>query len=371
MISRKSRLLKASDRLIGPTLLRLMRPPSKSDRNAAPVPAESISQILIMRPGGLGDAILTLPMIRSLRDAFPDSTIDVLAERRNAGVYAIDDFVDDVIVYDAQPLKMFQRLRNKNYDLVIDTEQYHHLSRMISSALRTKYVCGFTTVDGGRLLTHPVEYSDDTYEAISFLALLESLTGSPAPFDAEAAFVTVREDAGNWVRNRLGDWADREFVTVMPAAGGPYRLWSADRYSEVVRWLTDRGTGVIVIGGEDALPLAEEITQANDSGLVLDLTGSTTLAQTAAVLARARLSLSADTGIMHLAYGVGTPSVALFGPGRQMKWAPPGRLHRTVRLGLDCSPCTKMGRTPSCPHAIACMKEIGVQPVVKAIEALL
>jgi ADP-heptose:LPS heptosyltransferase len=75
--------------------------------------------------------------------------------------------------------------------------------------------------------------------------------------------------------------------------------------------------------------------------------------------------------VLHLAYAVGTPTVALFGPGLHRKWAPPAPRHRVVRLGLPCSPCTRSGRVPPCPIGIACMRDLGVAPVLAAAEELL
>jgi ADP-heptose:LPS heptosyltransferase len=156
----------------------------------------------------------------------------------------------------------------------------------------------------------------------------------------------------------------------MPGAGGAYRLWPAARYAEVARALAARGCYVVLLGAADAVAAAAQIA-ACAPGACLDLTGTTTLARTAAVLSRARLSLSADTGVLHLAYAVGTATVALFGPGLHRKWAPPSRRHRVVRLGLPCSPCTVAGRVPPCPIGIACMRDLGVAPVLAAAEELL
>ena len=371
MISRKTRMLKACDRLIGPLLLRLLKPSVESGRSSEPVRAESVLRMLILRPGGLGDAILTLPLITALKSAYPESRIDVLAESRNAGVFEIGNIVDEVYRYDSRPLRIFNRLRRNRYDLVVDTEQYHHLSRMIANALRPNFLCGFDTPDRGRLLTHAIPYSDDLYEARSFLALVQTLTAEPVVFDADAAFVHVHPEARDWAQEQLEEFANRKFVTVMPTAGSSYRLWPIERYGAVVDWLTDNGFGVVLVGGIDALAAAETITTNNRSGQVLNFAGRTTLAQTAGILEHACLSLSADTGVMHLAYGVGTPTVALFGPGRHRKWAPPGRNHRIVRKGLSCSPCTKLGYTPTCPYDIACMQEISARAVISTIKELL
>jgi lipopolysaccharide heptosyltransferase II len=374
MTSRKLNLLRSIDRWVGPALCRRIRPTHDRTRHGgadAQACAAAVRKILVIRPGGLGDAVLTLPLLRELRARYPHAALDVLGEQRNIGVYAIADIADDVYCYDTKPLRTFRRLRRNGYDLVVDTEQYHSLSAVFAHALRPRYLCGFETLGRSRLHTHSAPLNEDTYEVVSFLNLAETLSGSNLPFDPDQAFLDVQQCARSWAEKSGHSAGMDEFVTVMPGAGGPYRRWSPARYAKVVSWLNQRGYGVILLGGQDCITTAAAITAENQPDRVMNLAGKTTLAQTAALLQRARLSLSADTGVMHLAYAVGTPTVSLFGPGLHRKWAPPGRGHRVVRKALACSPCTRFGRVPRCPHNVACMQQISVADVIAACDALL
>ena len=362
--------VRTCDKLIGALLLRYLRPNARSGKTG-PVPAESVRRILIIRPGGLGDAVLTIPMITALKRSYTHATVDVLAETRNADVYRIGDLIDQVFRYDVSPIGQFTRLRKNRYDLVVDTEQFHRLSRVVANAMRPKYLCGFDTTDRGKFLTHDVTYDDSRYEGHSFLQLAEALIGAPVPFDVDRPFVEVSPEVRDWACEQLESIRERKIVAIMPVVGGRYKLWPVERYAEIADWLTGSGHAVVLLGGSDGADPARVIEAKNRSGHLLDLAGRTSLAQTAGILERSDLSLSADTGIVHLAYGVGTPTVALFGSGLHRKWAPPGRHHRIVRKGLACSPCTRMGYTPPCPYDVACMQEISVADVKASIEDLL
>lgn len=361
------RRLQALDRRLGPYLCRwwprATREPAGSH---APIPAEAVRRLLVIRPGGLGDAILLWPMLRALAAHFAGARIEVLAERRNAAAFAIGAAPFDVLRYDDGPLAALRRLRGRDYDLVIDTEQYHHLSAVFADALRPRWLCGFDTLGRARFHTHPVAHSEDDYEALSFLRLAAAVCGTVPAFDADAPFLFPAEAERDWAQTALAPAADRPMVAVMPGAGGIYRLWAPERYAAVAREFDARGMFVVVLGGADAAEAGRLIAAAG----ALDLTGRTTLPQTAAVLARARLALSADTGVLHLAYAVGTPTVGLFGPGLHRKWAPPGHAHRVVRKGLACSPCIRLGQLPDCPYNIACMREITVADVISAVPVL-
>jgi len=81
--------------------------------------------------------------------------------------------------------------------------------------------------------------------------------------------------------------------------------------------------------------------------------------------------VTADSGIMHLAAIMGVPTLSLFGPGIVEKWAPRGEAHLVVKLDLPCSPCTRFGTVPPCPHGYACMRDLEPGMVVEALKDFL
>jgi ADP-heptose:LPS heptosyltransferase len=327
--------------------------------------------MLVIRPGGLGDAALTFPMLKALRAFYRETSLQVLAEARNVDIYGASPDVDRVFCYDRNGLSTFRRLRQVGFDVIIDTEQFHHLSTVISNFLKPVYLCGFDTLDRGRLLTHPVSYSDDTYEVLSFLDLAEGLTGRPVMFDPESPFITAPAEAQSWAREALSLSDGLPIAVVMPGATSVYRHWPSTRYAEIVKWLVQRGFRVVLLGGKDAVPACQSIAEGLSPDHVLNLAGRTTVLESLAILEKGDICLCADTGVLHLAYGVGTPTVSLFGPGNFRKWAPPGDRHIAIRKDLPCSPCTEFGKTPPCSQDLACMKRITVEDVTGAIEGLL
>jgi ADP-heptose:LPS heptosyltransferase len=339
--------------------------------NGPLISANGLKRILVVRPGGLGDAVLTFPLIKGLRDFYGDAQIDVLAETRNAGVYGLNPFVHRIYLYDSRLMATFFRLQRVGYDMVVDTEQFHHLSAILANALQPTYLCGFASLSRSKLLTHAVSYEEDVYEVFSFLGMTQALSGRMVTFDPNAAFVDVPMELQEWA-NAVLDSADaRPIVTVVPSAGAQDRVWPAERFTKVVQWVVQKGFSVLLLGGKDAFPAAKAISAGLDRKALRNMAGLTTLPQAAALIKRARVHLSSDTGILHLAYGVGTPTVSLFGPGNHNKWAPPGDRHVVVRTGLPCSPCTQHGISPPCPRAAACIKEISVDAVKNALEEVL
>jgi ADP-heptose:LPS heptosyltransferase len=380
MLPLKLRVLKWADRVVGSAVAGWARPASEAlrDRDASkpawsapPVPPEGIERILIIRPGGIGDAVLLFPMIAALRDFYRDATIDILGERRNVGVYQINDWVRDVYRYDAGFPAVISRLRRARYQIVIDTEQYHYLSTLVANHLRPRFLCGFDTLGRGRFHTHRVRYSDQIYEVYSFLALAAALTGQKYEFDPDRPFLTVDDKWRDWAEQTLAPHGNQRIAVIVPGASTPHKYWAPNRYAETARWLVEQGFFVVLLGGRDTLATSDRIASTLQPARVLNLAGKTSLAQTAAVVERATIYVSSDTGALHLAYGVGTPTVHMFGSGIMEKWAPQGRRYVVVNKGLPCSPCTRYGYTPPCPYNVACMDAIEVADVTAAIQEVL
>ena len=384
MLPLKLRLLKRLDRTVGSWLCRRATPTFRAALEAhpdgrgawscTPVPKGGIQRILVIRPGGIGDAVLLFPMLRALREYYDEAQIDVLGERRNAGVYRINSLVRAVYRYDEGPVasvRLLRRLAAERYQIVLDTEQYHHLTSVIANHVRPTYICGFDTLGRGRLQTHRVRYVESIYEVYSFLNLAAALTGGEFTFERDRPFLEVDPQWQEWAAKTLAGHGERPIAVLVPGASTPHKYWPPARYAEVAAWLIQKGYYVVLLGGRDALDFARVIAAGHGPDVLLNLAGRTSLPQTAGLVQRASLYVSSDTGALHLAYGVGTPTVHMFGSGIMEKWAPQGRRYVVVNKNLPCSPCTRYGYTPPCPYGVACMDAIQVQDVIAAIEEVL
>ena len=345
-------LMKAADALLGRLITNLL--PSLSTS----VLSESVNSILLIRPGGIGDAVLLAPVIHHLKKKYSTIQITTLAERRNVGVFSLIPEVDQLYCYD-KPAEFWQAV-SKKYDVVIDTEQWHCLSAIVARLVRAPVKIGFATNERRRMFTHSLPYSHDEYEVSSFKHLLEPLTGVSEQAVPTFPFLTIPVPAQKSAEKLLETFGDKPFVTIFPGASILERRWGADRFKAVAAELAQKVYGIVVIGG--TVDQVDAHVIAGDFGL--NLAGQTSLAETAAVLARSALLVSGDSGVLHIAVGLGVPTVSLFGPGRALKWAPQGNPHTVINKNLPCSPCTTFGTTPLCPYHARCMQEITADEVV-------
>jgi len=352
-------LLKQLDAWIGRLLVYLLPAPSRS------VDCSSPHSILLIRPGGIGDAVLLAPTITALKKRYPQIRLTVLAEKRNAGVFSLIPAVDQVLQYDVRR-EFFAALRLKP-DITIDTEQYHRLSAVVARLTGAHTFIGFGTNERARLFHHVISYSHDDYEIESFFHLIAPFGLSP-PVTNDTPFLIVPPLAQIRAKQLLASIEGHSFIVLFPGASIPERRWSIERFGQVAFSLAEQGHPIVVVGGAEDTRAGAAITRFAGG---LNLAGQTTLTETAAILQQSALLVSGDSGLLHMGVGLGTPTVSLFGPGVAKKWAPRCRRHIVLNTQLPCSPCTKFGYTKPCPRQAECLQRINPEEVVEAALRLL
>jgi ADP-heptose:LPS heptosyltransferase len=290
---------------------------------------------------------------------YPQSVIDILAESRNSVVFLMNPVINRILRYD-KPSELFAAIRG-NYDIVIDTEQWHRLSAVVARLTRAPILIGYATNERKRLFTHTIRYSHDDYEANSFINLLAPLSDGVLSLDLDRPFLTIPVESIHKIRFLLKTFEHKKMVVLFPGGSILERQWGSDRFCQIAKALSERGFGVVVVGGRDDRRAGEEITKGLPDAI--DSCGQLTLVETAALLKEAALLITGDSGILHIGFGLGIKTLSLFGPGIERKWAPRGSRHLAINKNLACSPCTKFGYTPKCKIDAECMKQITVDEV--------
>ncbi len=355
----KIKFLKVIDRITGKFFITFLGNKASEVKYKTSNP----ESILLIRPGGIGDAVLLLPAINILKTVLPQLNIDILCEKRNAGIFEFCDTINSLFLYDRN-FELLKCLR-KTYDAVIDTEQWHRLSSIVAHIIRAPVKIGFDTNERRKLFTHRIAYSHEDYEVYSFFNLIKPLIGFSPQFNQDIPFINIKEA---FPSNFLGENI-KKFVAIFPGATVTERKWGGDKYGLVANALENRGYNIVILGSNADRNEAEKIKKhARQS---IDITGKTSLKEVAAILKYCSLLITADSGLMHIAYGIGTPTVSLFGSGIEKKWAPQGKNNIILNKHLPCSPCTKFGYTPPCPNNFRCMTSISVDEVISAAEKIL
>jgi lipopolysaccharide heptosyltransferase II len=355
-LNKKINVLKKLDSIIGPFAITfvktLLRPRIK--------PCAPPSSFLFIRPGGIGDAVLLIPAIKEIKSAYPKARIDLLCEKRNHEIFELCSEIDSVLLYDSYK-GLISALRGR-YDVVIDSEQSYILSAVVAYLTRAPIRIGFATNDRKKLFSTPTSYKEDEHEMYSFFRLVSALVPDPA-FKEGTAFISIPSELSNRIEPHIGEAYGKKLVAIFPGGSTPEKRWPPKRFREVAEKLTDAGYAIATVGGKADGNIGDEITRGLSPAV--NLCGSLSLPETTALLNRAALLITGDSGILHIAFAVGTATLSLFGPGNEIKWAPRGDIHQALSSNIDCRPCTKFGNIPPCRRSIECMLLIDSSKVFK------
>ena len=321
-------------------------------------------RILLVQLDHLGDAVLTSAVLPDLRRRFPEARLEVLAAEWNRELFAACPEIDRVHVSrvnrfarDVRGGWLFStwwwgwRLRKRKFDLAIDVrgEFPHALILWLSGARRR---LGWDCGGGGFLLTDRARFVAGRPEIESRLALWAMLgIEADESVRLKRPWIEPGRDARAAVRQRLldGGHASAPLYVLHIGAGTQAKRWPAAHWRELLgRLIVERDVSIILIGVREEREVALAITGSLAWPKVADWTGQLSLAETAALIARADLFIGADSGPAHLAAAVGTPAIVLFsGTNRVEQWRPWGAQITVLRQETACSPCHRQ----TCPWA--------------------
>ncbi len=339
-------------------------------------------KILLIRLSSLGDVVLTTPAIRAVRAHFPNAHIAMLVAKQSAEVLRENPHLNEILRFDrlapdkdiGEMWRVIRTLRERKFSLTIDFQ----------GKFRTKvlaYLSGAAErVGRGRLCTvrvpqdksQPGERASRKHATEQNLALLHAI-GIPAEdrtlemflAESEREEATKRFDAAGIPSSKQ---RHVPIVGLFPGAGWKLREWMPERFAAIGDKLVRHfNAHVLIFGGPQEVELVAKVAGLMHASAV-PFAGNLQIRQLAACLEKCSLFLTNDTGPMHIAAAVGTPTVALFGPGNHHRFQPLGVLHQTLRHDVPCSPCKQF--TDKCQDNV-CMKRIRVDEVWEAVRARL
>ncbi len=313
----------------------------------------------------MGDIILTTPVLRNLKHAFPHARITYLAEQPFAELLQHHPCVDEIISLDRQGKQMpiFLKLLQTRYDAAIDLFG-NPRSAVLMWASGARMRIGGDFRGRRHLYTHKIQDDGRPKSAIEFhLNYLDPLQIDLQDYDTQ---IKVTADERAWAKQYLeqqGYDLSLPLVGIHPGASWPAKKWLPERFAELINRLTgDTKAQVLLTMGPSEFEWIQTILQ--QSARKLPAPKVLPLRQLAALLALVDVYVSNDCGPMHLAPAVGTATVGIFGPGTPEIWFPykQSQGHRLVHHSLDCSRCNR----DFC-ETMECMKSITAEQVFNAV----
>jgi len=335
-------------------------------------------RIAIIKPSALGDVVQALPLLPALRRRFPASHTTWIVQRELADLVTGHPDLDAVIRCDRRPTMsqvatLARELSQARFDLVFDLQGLLR-SALMTWATRARYRIGLETTREG-----------------SHLATTHTIPGTTRDVPAHARYWRVAEALG------VGDLPRRVLVQVPLSAQISAQKWLAGLPRPLIavqwgaKWETKRwpvagfadvlaraantwGGTAVIVGAKADCAAAEEMTErihaAAPHASVLDLSGRTTIKELAAVVSSVDAMFSNDSGPLHLAAELGTPSLGVFTCTSAVRSGPPGDAHEFVSTEVACAGSYHK----TCPHTgeqhLACHHGLTAERVWMGLQRL-
>ena len=334
---------------------------------------EDYRRILLIKPSSLGDIVHAMPTCAALRRAYPRARLTWLVKRAWAGLVERIDGVDRVWPVNSGVwgwLSQVPALRRERFDVVVDLQGLFRSAAMgwLSGASER---IGFVNGREGSpwFYSRRVPVPESEMHAVDRYLLVAKAVGAVEPGTPEFRFRIPQTDYDEVDRllSRSGVTPGMQWVAMNVSARWPTKRWPAGSFAEVADRLQQEGYGaVVMIGGSDERADIAEVSGRMKTPAI-DLAGATTVGLLPALLSKASLLITNDSGPMHVAAAVGTPVVALFGPTSAVRTGPYGVGHQVLMGNVPCRPC--FSRTCHNALPLECLRTVSSEQVLAAVRA--
>lgn len=342
---------------------------------------KEFKRILIVRTDRIGDVLLSTPVIKALREAYPKSYIAVMANPNTKEILDGNPYLNEIIILDKQKehkgligsLRLMSSLRKRKFDLALilhGTKRVHVLALLSGIKERVGY-----NRKWGFLLTkkipdikplglkHELEYCLDLVRILGI-----------EPKD-KRTFFPINSIAENKIEQLFKEKIKAGFpvVCLHPGASCPSKRWLKERFAEVAKKLiSEFNANIIIVGGKDEnLNISNELDRLINEEHVLNLSGNLTIPELGSVLKRCDLFISNDSGPVHIAASVGIPVISIFGRSQAglspKRWRPVSENSVVLHKDIHCKICL----AHNCDKNFACLSAVSADEVYAAAKDIL
>lgn len=347
-------------------------------------------RILVIRLDLIGDLVLSMTVVRALKHTYPEAAIDLLAVPASAKVVMHDPDLAQIITYDPniwrRPKTLFQaknwrdvfrlrrHLRAQDYDIAVSV--FGPWAGVIAVLSGAKRRVGFGRESYPGFMTDNVpgrhwSPGDHKHEVDYCLELAKSSGAKISPSDRMPSLYVDPQARQQLDQLLIQEGIEPEKPLIachISSNNGHSKRWPIPYWAILIdKLVREQGAQVILTGAPADLPLIESLLRRVQEQAI-NLAGKTSLPQLVALLQRADLVISGDSGPMHIAAAVGTPLIAIHGPTDPALSGPISPTATILRSDIWCSPCYNARDTADCRFfTTQCMKNILPQQVLEVV----
>lgn len=329
---------------------------------------KSDQRIIVIDLLYLGDLMFAIPFFRELHKNFPTARIDLIVNSAFHSIMEDNSYLDNIYAYNKkwsvkQSVKFATELRRNNYDLGINIHGSWRTALLLK-LINPSYTIGYGGQGRGLFLNRQLKQAVNKHMVNVYLDFLREMDLN---VEAGLPYLEFTDKAKSEINKKLENWGidtGAKLIVLNTAGTWPTKRWTVEGFARLGDILNREYGKVIMVGSPGDLARVEEIVNLMETKPVV-AAGKTSLIELAALLARSDLVISNDSGPVHVAAAVGTPTITIFGPSDDVKYRPLGEKHKIVKTGIDCRPCGKH----NCPLGHhRCMTEIRPDEIIDVIK---
>ncbi|MCI4625131.1 MAG: glycosyltransferase family 9 protein [Candidatus Magnetoovum sp. WYHC-5] len=351
--------------------------PKKFIIKQEPIDVKQVRQILIIRTAYIGDVMMTVPILKPLKEKFNGAHITFLTSNAAHCLLIGNPYVDRIITFDPfwfyrssikAYIQFINSIKTERYDLIIEARADIRDLMFIVYPLRARYKISYSIGGGEYFLTHNVPYVGLKHKVDFHLDLVKYLSCNTQKVDWAVYLSDDERQTITNIMNRYG--IDTPFIACHPGARLPLKIWPTTKCATLYDIIAQNlKKPLVIFGSYNDKPIIAEIVSLMTQKAI-NLAGKINLRQLSGILKKAALFICNDSAPMHIAASVQTPTVAIFGPSKSVETAPYGNIHRIVEKDFACRySCTESVCKFKRYHA--CMTDISVYDVFHQVEDIL
>lgn len=338
-----------------------------------------MSRFLILQTAFYGDVILTLPVVRLLKDKFPDSKIDFICIPDTSEILRSNPLINEVIVYDKRNsgiigfCELIKYLRSRKYDAVISPHRSFR-SAFICKLSSAKESITFNKSSLSFLYSHRVKYESSKHEIQRNISLLKPLGIEESEIIRPEIFISQMDVRkidcmfyGKFIKE------GEKIMVIAPGTVWFTKRFPENKFIKICDFFASNGLRIFLIGGKKDKTISDFIVNNSRNKNMINVTGTLTITESAELIRRASLLITNDSAPLHIANAVGTDVIAIFGATvPAFGFYPYGKNDFVFETGgLKCRPCSIHGGNKCPVNTFECMNALNEKDIYDKIKEYL